>query len=199
MLVGLTGNSGTGASTVAGFWREAGATVCSLDHAGHRLMNKARTRKALGMDPNLTGEAARKLLRERAFTDPAVLARINGTMHPVMSRWAGYCAARLRKLPGIHVLEGALIFEMGMAAVFDVTVAVVDTPERAFLRIFQRDGVTRAAMQGRWRNQLPPASKAERADLVIDNSGSIEVLKEVSLSVYGSLVKMEAHRGEQNT
>jgi dephospho-CoA kinase len=195
MLVGLTGNSGTGASTVAGFWREAGATVCSLDHTGHRLLEKDRTKAALGIDPSLSGMAARELLRERAFTDPALLARINGSMHPVMTRWARFCAARLRHLPGIMVLEGALIFEMGMAGVFDVTVAVLDTPERAFLRIFDRDGVTMATMRGRWHNQLPPAEKAQRADLVISNSGSIEELKEFSISVYTELVKMEDHRG----
>ena len=195
MLVGLTGNSGTGTSTVAGFWREAGATVCSLDHTGHRLMEKPRTKVALGIDPNLSGPAARALIREKAFTDPSVLARINQVMHPVMTRWACYCAARLRNRPGITVLEGALIFEMGMAGVFDLTVAVVDTPERAFLRIFSRDGVSRAAMQGRWQNQLSPAEKAQRADLVIHNSESIEKLKEVSLSVYAELIKMEVHRG----
>lgn len=199
MLVGLTGNSGSGASTVAGFWRAAGATLCSLDHTGHRLMDKARIKTALGIDPNLTGEAARALLRERAFTDRALLARINKTMHPVMTRWAGYCAASLRCRQGIIVLEGALIFEMGMAALFDATVAVVDTPERAFLRIFQRDGVTEAAMRGRWQSQLPPYEKAERADFVIHNSGSIIDLKEVSISVYTELIKMEVHCGEQNT
>lgn len=195
MLVGLTGNSGTGASTVAGFWREAGATVCSLDHTGHRLMDKARIKKALGIDPNLTGMEARALLREEAFTDPALLARINQVMHPAMTRWACHCAATLRNRPGIWVLEGALVFEMGLAKVFDKTVAVLDTPERAFLRIFHRDGVTRAAMLGRWRNQLPPAEKAQGADLVIHNSGSIEELKEVSYSVYAELTKLEDHRG----
>ncbi|MFO7627568.1 MAG: dephospho-CoA kinase [Candidatus Fermentibacteraceae bacterium] len=195
MLVGLTGNSGSGASTVAGFWHEAGATVCSLDHTGHRMMEKARIKTALGIDPSITGEAARELLREKAFTDPALLALINRSMHPVMTRWAWFCAARLRNLPGIRVLEGALIFEMGMAGAFDATVAVVDTPERAFLRIFNRDGVTRAAMRGRWENQLPPSEKAQRADLVIHNSGSIEELKEVSISVYTKLIKMEVHRG----
>jgi len=199
MLVGLTGNSGSGASTVAGFWRAAGARVCSLDNAGHRLLEKTRTKTALGIDPNLTGEAARALLREKAFTDPALLARINKTMHPVMTRWAWYCASRLRSAPGITVLEGALIFEMGMAGAFDATVAVVDTPERAFLRIFHRDGVTEAAMRGRWNNQLTPAEKKKRADFVIHNLGSIEDLKEIALSVYIKLNKMEAHRGEQNT
>lgn len=195
MLVGLTGNSGTGASTVARFWRDAGARVCSLDHAGHRLMEKARTKAALGIDPGLPGRDARSLLRERAFTDPALLALINNTMHPVMTRWARYCAARFRGTPGMHVLEGALIFEMGMADLFDATVAVVDTPERAFLRIFRRDGVTREAMLGRWRNQLPPERKAALADHVINNSGSIEELKDISLAMYDKLIKMEADHG----
>lgn len=195
MLVGLTGNSGTGASTVARFWRDAGARVCSLDHAGHRLMDKARIKAALGIDPGLSGSDARALLRERAFTDPTLLSLINNTMHPVMTRWARLCASALRGTPGMHVLEGALIFEMGMADLFDATVAVVDTPERAFLRIFRRDGVTRNAMLGRWRNQFPPKRKAALADHVINNSGSIEELKDISLTMYNKLIIMEASHG----
>lgn len=200
MIVGLTGNSGTGASTVAGFWRELGCNVCHFDHAGHRLMEKARVRKALGIPgfENLTGAEARKFLRERAFTEPELLARISLAMHPVMKRWVGFMADKHRNSPGIWVLEGALLFELGLERVFDRIVAVVDTPERAFSRILQRDGLSGAAVEGRWRNQLPPGEKAGRSCIVIDNSGDLDHLREVSTSAYGRLLSMEVDCGEQN-
>lgn len=195
MLVGLTGNSGTGASTVADFWRGAGCGVCHLDHAGHRLMEKARVRRSLGVSglESMTGSEARRLVGSRAFTDAPLMERLRTTMHPVMARWARIAAGARRGSPGVWALEGALIYEMGLGGIFDIVVAVVDTPERAFLRIFQRDGVPLGP--ARWKHQLPIDEKAARADYVLRNSEGIDHLKNISLSLYDMISKMEVHRG----
>ncbi len=200
MLVALTGNSGSGASTVAGFWEERGCRVCSLDRTGHRLMEKPRIRAALkvpGLD-RVSGPQARRILRERAFTEPGLLDDINRVMHPVMIRWVAFCAERCRGLPGVWVLEGALVFELGLEKYFDTVVAVVDTPERAVLRIIQRDGVSRRVATARRRRQLPPEIKAGKADLVIRNSGTLEDLERSSCSVLDRLIQIGGKRGQQN-
>lgn len=198
MIIGLTGNSGTGASTVAGFWRELGCRVCHLDHAGHRLMEKARVRRALGVPglEQMSGRQARAAIGGRAFTDPELMERIRLVIHPPMVRWARVSAEAHRNSPGMWVLEGALLYELGLDHIFDLVVAVVDTRERAFLRIFHRDG--QPAGEGRWNHQLPIAEKARRASYVLHNSGDIEHLRETSFSLYNKLIKMEVHRGEQN-
>ncbi len=200
MLVALTGNSGSGASTVAGFWKERGCRVCSLDRAGHRLMEKPRFRAALGIPglEKLSGPEARRMLRERAFTEPRLLDRINGVMHPVMARWVGFCGESCRGVPGVWVLEGALILEMGLRKHFDRVVAVVDTPERALFRILHRDGISRRAAEARWQRQLSPEARAERADLVINNSGTLEDLRKQSYSILYELTQLEDNRGQQN-
>jgi dephospho-CoA kinase len=201
MLVALTGNSGVGASTVAGVWMNLGGNVCHLDHIGHRLMEKTRIRRAIGESSgipgldSLTGAESRKLLSESAFTNPTIMACVENAMHPLMKRWVGVHSEARRKESGLWVLEGALILEMGLGNLFDRVVAVVDTPERAFSRIFRRDGVSAATAGGRWSNQLSPMEKANRAHIVINNSGSLEALLKASKMVYHKLLSTEVTRG----
>jgi dephospho-CoA kinase len=163
-------------------------------------MEKPRFRAALGIPglERLTGPETRTLLREKAFTEPGLLDRINRAMHPVMARWVGFLAAGCRGVPGVWVLEGALILEMGLERHFDRVVAVVDTPERAVFRILHRDGISRLAAEARWHSQLSPEARAERADLVIYNKGTLEELRKSSDSILEELTQLEDNRGQQN-
>ncbi len=113
MLLGLTGCSGTGASTVAAVWAEAGASLCSLDRTGHRFLDRKPVKLALerrldipGL-AGLTGGEIRRKLRETAFTHPGVLHGVNGVLHPRLQRWTAISAGILRNRPGVFVLDAA--------------------------------------------------------------------------------------------
>ncbi len=189
MLVGLTGCSGSGASTVAGVWRSLGAEVCSLDEAGHRFLDRRGCAVELEEKLGIPGLGAmgssdiRKTLRERAFADPDLLKGINGVLHPRLRRWAGLAAATLSGGRGIFVLDAALLFELGMDTLADFTVTVRDTMERSVARIVERDGLTQETALGRWRSQMDIQEKCARSHFVIENRGTATELHNIATDI----------------
>lgn len=195
MLWGITGCSGTGASTVASVWRKQGASVCSLDEIGHRFLARKTVGEeletALGMPglSRLTVENIRIELREKAFRNRETLEKINGVIHRRLQRWTAVSAGSLAGKMGIFVLDAALIFELGLQKQLDFTVTVNDSKERALERLVTRDGLTAEAASGRWESQIDIREKCMRSHFVIDNSGSLTELKNKADEFYNKVIK----------
>ena len=170
--VGLTGNIGTGKSTVAKLMEKYGANVLDADKVVHRLLErediKQKLLQKLGKDI-LTpeGKVDRKKIAEKVFKDPDLLRWLENLLHPeVYKEYENFC----RKRGGICVLEAALIFEKGNQNRFHYTVLVYAPKEVAKERALQR-GMTEEDFNRRWEKQLDIDLKREKADFVIDNSG----------------------------
>jgi len=190
ILVGITGNSGCGQSTAASFAGEFVRGVCSLDHVGHRLLRKRfvlqELEDAFERD-DLCRMDHRELRAELAgmvFHDPELMKRLNMVLHPRMVEWARRSARRLSSVDGILVLEGALIFELGLEDLFDTVIVVRDTLERCAGRLSRRDGITEALAAGRWENQMSIAEKVSRGDRVVDNCGDLDYLRTQIVSIF---------------
>ena len=198
MIWGLTGCSGSGSTTVAGVWREMGASVCSLDRVGHGFLGKISVRKELGEVLSISDlssmsvDSIRGELRTRAFTEPRLLQLINGVLHKRLQRWAAYSADYLRGKQGIFVLDAALIFELDLDSKMDFTVTIKDQRSRCVERLIERDGLDTEAASGRWASQLDISEKCLRSNFVIENSGTLLQLKENAEEFYINVVqKME--------
>ena len=74
----------------------------------------------------------------------------------------------------IQVLDMPLLYEVGLDRLCDRVWCVYIPEEMQLERLMARDGFTRDEASARLRSQMPAAEKAERADVVIDTSGSIE-------------------------
>lgn len=192
-LVGVTGNSGCGQTTFAGELQRLGAGVCALDEVGHRLLRRpqvlSRVADALEM-PQLVGlEAAlaRRAIGSAVFTSPRMLSALNSIVHPMLRRWAHLSAARLSGAESLYVLEGALLLELGLDSLLDLLVVVSDSMERASQRVARRDGIPADQVEARWRAQWPLSSKIGRADLVVENSGGEEELRQRARALYRRL------------
>jgi len=192
-LVGITGNSGCGQSTAADFASGFCDGVCSLDSVGHRLLDRSYVASDLAMRlcrPDLLrlrGPELRRELGRTAFSDPALMDAVNAVMHPRMQGWARAAAARLRTLPGLWVLEGALIVELGLAPMLDRLIVVRDTLERCAVRVSVRDEVPETETALRWERQLPLESKASMADWVIENNGSKADMRTRIVSIFAGM------------
>lgn len=205
MLLGLTGCSGTGVSTVAAVWNGMGAQVCSLDAVGHRFLDKPSVKRALENELRIAGlsemsrEDIRERLREKAFVSQEVLAGVNRVMHPRLSRWVADSAEKLRNNNGIFVLDAALIFELGLENYFSYLVTVTDELERVMSRLTTRDGVSAETITGRWNSQISLKEKSMRSHFVIRNADTEEILKKNAENFYrGVIQRMEEPSGTQN-
>jgi len=194
ILIGLTGSAGSGQSTVAAAFASDGRVtgVCSLDAVGHRLMEKPRIRSRigarLGLDgfENMSGREARKLLGGMVFVDRDARSGLEAVMHPIMARWTGLCAATLADAAGLYVLEGALIFEMGLNGLMDAVVVVACDRETCLARASSRDRLQPEEAARRLDCQAPLTEKLKKADWVIYN-GSGETPESLACQVRGVL------------
>lgn len=189
-MVGITGNSGCGQSTAAGFIAEHCAGVCSLDTIGHRLLSKPFVLSDLAAGFSradlltMNTDRIRSELGSIVFHDPGKMDLLNSILHPRMVKWASMSAAVLTGREGIWVLEGALIYELGIDRCLDYMIAVEDTIERSAKHLTIRDGISAEYAFRRWDYQLPVHMKSSRADYVVDNSKDLDYMKQQILTIF---------------
>ncbi|MCK4807497.1 MAG: dephospho-CoA kinase [Candidatus Aegiribacteria sp.] len=192
-LVGITGNSGCGQSTAAGFITEQCAGVCSLDRVGHRLLSKPYVLRDLADGFSKSGlltmseNEIRSELRTIVFDDPEKMAILNSVLHPRMTRWASTSAVFLKSIRGIWVLEGALIYELGIDRHLDCMIVIEDTPDRSAERLVKRDDISAEYALKRWKRQLPVNAKVSRADYIVHNSQDLDYMKQQILNIFEGL------------
>jgi dephospho-CoA kinase len=180
--VGLTGNIGTGKSTVAAILLGLGADVIDADKVAHRAMRPGTRVHARIVDvfgPGLLtagGEIDRKRLGAIVFSNAAALARLEAIVHPAtleaIDRWiAGACA-------DVLVVEAIKLIESGLASKCDSVWVTTCRPEQQIKRIMDARDLSRAEARRRAEAQPPQEEKIARADVVIDNAGSISATRE---------------------
>jgi dephospho-CoA kinase len=188
LVVGLTGGIATGKSTVAHFLAGLGATVIDADAIVHELqapgaplLDEIADAFGAGIIDS-DGALDRRALADIVFRDPDARARLAAIVHPKVGEVMNERAARAQAAGApLIVLDIPLLFEgretqsrSASAQSLDVTVLVY-APERMQIeRQIQRDGCDRDEALRRIRAQLPIEDKKALADVVLDNSGSID-------------------------
>lgn len=202
LKVGLTGNVAAGKSSVARVWRSLGATVIDADELARRAVEPGTPAYREIVDewgPEVLEEGGgldRAALRRIVFSDPEARARLEGIVHPAVGalREEAYREARERG-EGIVVADIPLLFEVGLADEFDVVV-LVDAPMQARLVRMVRDrGLSADEAKQVIAAQMPSELKRARADVVIDNAGSLAALEERAREVWAEL-RRRAGEGE---
>ena len=185
MTVAVTGSLASGKSTFARMLGELGAEVVSADGLVHDLLaSDEETIEAVAarFGDDVRGETGidRAALSGKVFGDPEALAELESMLHPrVRAETEGRAAASEAR---VFVSEVPLLFEGGGNPGFDLTVAVV-TPEQR-----RREwALSRGMDEERWRaieaRQLSSGEKALRADVVVENSGGRDTLREEARSL----------------
>lgn len=184
IIVGLTGNIGTGKSTVARMLAELGADAIDADKVAHQVIRAgtpghASVVEAFGPEvlaPD--GEIDRKRLGARVFADPTALARLEAIVHPAVIE---VVARRIRdSTADVVVVEAIKLIEAGMADAYDSVWVTTCRREQQLERIMDERGLGLAEAEQRVQAQPPQAEKIARADVIIDNSHSLsETLKQV--------------------
>jgi dephospho-CoA kinase len=175
-FIGLTGGIGAGKSTALDALERLGAAVLSTDAVVHELYGGDDVRDAVverfGPEVAPEGVVDRGALASRAFASPDERAWLEGLLWPrVGARMAAWRDELERRtpVPGAAVVEVPLLFESGMEAAFDATIAIV-ADER--LRSYRAAARGHEAVDERAKRQLSQSEKADRATYVVLNDGT---------------------------
>ncbi len=190
-FVGLTGGLGAGKSEALRALEELGAATLSTDALVHELLAGDELRdivaERLGPEVALNGELDRSLIAERVFGDDEARAWLEGELWPRVGQrvadWKREVEA-LEPAPPVAVVEVPLLFESGMEAAFDATIAVVADESVREERAGARG---HAAVSERAGRQLSQNEKAERADFEVRNDGTLDELRETLSRVLAKL------------
>lgn len=190
MIIGLTGGIACGKTTVAKMLKEKGAEVVEVDAMGHKLLQKdtptyKKVVKVFGKKIlNEKGEIIRSRLGNLVFADFEKLKKLNQIIHPAMVILTQEEAFRLAgESSKVVVIDAALLIEVGLHKMVDWLLVITSNREEQVKRIVERSKgskqpISEAEAERRIESQLALAEKVKLADYVIDNSTTIDELKE---------------------
>lgn len=201
MLIGLTGNIGSGKSTVARLLSEHGATIVDADLLARRAVELGTP--AYGKIVDRWGSAVlapdghldRAALRHIVFTDPQQLEDLNRIVHPEVERLGDELidVARARG-DRIVVCDVPLLFERKMTDRFD-RIVLVDADRAIRLERLVKDrGLRETEAMEMIAAQMPAELKRARADFIIDNNGSFAQLERRVDEIWSALAEEEQRR-----
>ncbi len=181
--IGLTGPTGAGKSTVAAYLADHGFPCIDADAAARDITAVGSPTliplaDAFGQDIlRQDGSLDRKLLATRAFADAAATARLNAITHPAIIALMDKKAAALQAAGAKAVIiDAPLLFEAGIDATCDHTVAVIAPDHVRCQRIMQRDAISADAAALRMQAQPCVDFYKQRAEIVLENSGDLAAL-----------------------
>ena len=204
MIIGITGGIGSGKSSLARALEKRGAVLVDADRIGHQVIEGPEVRAALkaafGEDiADREGRLKRRELGRRAFADPAARERLNRIVHPPLATelWGQVERAAGPAGENIVVVDAALIFEWGELHRYDIIV-VVDAAESVRVgRVTRSLGLSEAEVGQRMASQMPVAEKVARADVVVENNGTLPELEECADRLWQQLGAIS--RGEKKS
>lgn len=192
-IIGLTGPTGAGKSTVCAYLKEKGAVIVDCDRLAREaveipecLLNLA---EAFGEDVVQEGKLQRRELAKRAFQSDEKTALLNSITHPVIIALAEKELLKAKQLGKIAVIDAPVLFEAGMEKICDCTVAVWAPFEERIRRIMKRDGLSEEEAKLRMARQHDKQYYKEKADVLLNGTAAdiqteIErVLKELQVMI----------------
>jgi dephospho-CoA kinase len=195
LLVGLTGNIGSGKSTVAQLLSERGATIIDADVLARRAveigMPSYKAIAARWGTSILSGDSGpidRGALRRVVFSDPDELEQLNAIVHPEVERMRAELVEQARQRGDrLVVCDVPLLFERRMTESFD-RIALVDAPRPVRLeRLVRERGLRETEAMDMIVAQMPAELKRARADFIIDNDGTFTQLVDRVAEVWNTL------------
>jgi dephospho-CoA kinase len=199
LLVALTGNIGVGKSTVAKFLTEHGADVVSGDELGRLALEKspenlAAVRWRFGPEIfNPDGILNRRVLGQRVFASRDDAAWLTHLTFPAI--YEGWRKAVKQSPAKVIVFDAALIFEWGIERDFDVVILVAAAQSAVLNRLTGERHLSPAEGDARRSAQLDEAAKIEKADVVVQNDGTIPDLCARVDQIWQTLIEPRFQKG----
>jgi dephospho-CoA kinase len=195
LSVALTGNIAAGKSTVAGLFKQWGATIIDADQLvrevqapGQPALAKIAKRFGRGVIAG-DGKLDRPALRALVLADPQALADLNRIVHPEVRRRRLELLEEARERGDrIVVSDIPLLFEVDEPATFDAIVLVDAAEPVRRARLIASRSLSALEADRLMATQQPPAAKRSRSDYVIDNDTDMASLERSAAAVWQALL-----------
>jgi dephospho-CoA kinase len=196
LLIGLTGNIGSGKSTVAQLLSERGATIIDADVLARRAVEQGTSAYAAIVERwgksilAADGLIDRAALRRIVFSEPQELEQLNTIVHPEVERMRIALVEQARQRGDrLVVCDIPLLFERNLTAGYD-RIVLVDAPRPVRLeRLVRERGLRETEAMDMIVAQMPAELKRARADFVIDNVGTLTQLDQRVTEVWSALLQ----------
>jgi dephospho-CoA kinase len=184
LKIGLTGNMGSGKTTVSKVFEILGIPVFYADDEAKKVMITDQVlinsiKSAFGEISYFDdGTLNRKHIAAIVFNNDAELKKLNSLVHPAVFRAFDEWVKNFDDIPYV-LKEAALLFESDSYKFCDYTVMVQAPLEIRIKRVMQRDGLTLDEVERRNSNQFPEEKKTQLADYIIKNDDTQLVIPQV--------------------
>ncbi|PWK77903.1 dephospho-CoA kinase [Mucilaginibacter oryzae] len=184
LKVGLTGNIGSGKTTIAKVFELLGVPVFYADDEAKKVMVTddvliAGIKQAFGNEAYRgDGSLNRKYISNIVFNNKAELDKLNALVHPAVFR-------AFEQFDGLHqaapyvIREAAILFESGSYKMCDRAIMITAPLETRINRVMLRDKLSRADVESREARQMPQDEKVKLANDVIINDGKQLVIPQI--------------------
>lgn len=208
VVIGLTGGTASGKSTVAAMFACMGAHVIDADLVARELQKPgsevlSEIAEVFGEDLiNPDGSLNRRALGGICFSQREQLEKLNAIMHPrireriesqvrelasaVCGNGRSSCAAESGRRA--IVIDAAILFESGLHELTDVVIAVIADPRVQVRRLVARTGLSESEARDRVRAQRSIDEFVALSDYVIDTTGGVDVYADRVRSLFGKIL-----------
>ena len=194
-IIGLTGNTGSGKTTVARILEGRGVYIINADKIARDVLLKGgagyeETVELFGRGIlQANGEIDRPKLGNIVFNDPQKLKALNNTTHKHVLRQidAEISYMRKEKSHKIICLDVPLLFEAGLDVICDITWVVDACDEIKLKRVAQRDKIDINAAKARLKSQTKSSELRQKCDKIIENNTGYDELEAQVLKVLKEL------------
>lgn len=196
MVIGLTGQTGAGKSTVSKVFVQNGFRLIDADaisrHVVARGSNCLADLQECFTDAILTpdGELDRKVMASIAFSDHRKLEMLNTIMYPYI---VGEILRMIHRFSQqnhkLILLDAPTLFESRADDFCDLIISVVAKPELRMQRIMERDHISEKAAQQRMEMQLTEEFFRLHSDTVLENNSSFSELWDAAQELSAKLIR----------
>ena len=183
MILGITGGTGCGKTTLLRCIEARGGLVLDCDAIYHELLQNdpallaAIENRFHGTVEN--GALQRKKLGNLVFSDEKALADLNAITHGAVK---AEVQRRLAEKPVLAAIDAIALFEGGLVELCDVTIAVTAPLEDRVKRLIARDNISESYARSRIAAQHDESWFREKCDYILENDGTQEEFQEKCLA-----------------
>ena len=189
MIIGLTGQTGAGKSTVSAVFAENGFFVINADLVSREVSSTkeaaALLRDAFGDGIFTDGALNRKALGKIVFSDPEKLSLLNKTVLPLISE-------KIKEIINSSdseyiLLDAPTLFESGLHKICDVIISVIAPENIRKERIMIRDSLSEIEASARISSQKSAEFFKENSDIILTNDKTVNDIYKRALKVIKSI------------